>query len=189
MEIATPALELPRKIWTREEAHALLDTGFPRTDKLELINGDLIGKMKKRPHVICQHRIQKWLERAFGGQYIEIVAPIDVTGNDNVNNEPEPDLILTAEELQSYQTNPQPRDIRLLIEVADSSLALDLNQKAALYARAAIVEYWVIDLPHQLVPVHRNPLAGAYRSIVSYSFAQDIAPLAKPDSLFCMDRL
>jgi len=189
MEITLPVFEVPRKSWTREEAHALLDNGFPHAEKLELINGNLIGEMKKRPHVIWQHRIQKWLERSFGDQYVELEAPIDVNRDDNVRSEPEPDLILTEKELESYQTNPQPRDIRLLIEVADSSPALDLNQKAALYARAEIAEYWVVDLPHRLVHVHRSPQAGVYCSIVPYGFAHDIAPLAKPEALFCMDKL
>ncbi len=46
-------VEIPRKVWTREEAHALLDLGFPNADRLELINGDLINHMgKKHPHVL-----------------------------------------------------------------------------------------------------------------------------------------
>ena len=51
-ELVKP-LEVPRKIWTREESHLLVELCFPNAEKLELIDGELIDRMgKKRPHVI-----------------------------------------------------------------------------------------------------------------------------------------
>jgi len=64
---------------------------------------------------------------------------------------------------QEYRKgNPQPADIRLLVEISDSSLAFDLKVRARLYARAGIVEYWVFDVPARRLVVHRNPLNGSY---------------------------
>jgi Uma2 family endonuclease len=48
--------------------------------------------------------------------------------------------------------------VALLVEVADSSLAYDLGEKKAAYARAGIPEYWVVDLRHDVVVVCREPL-------------------------------
>ena len=184
-----PVLEM-RKVWTREEAHALVDLGFPNAEKLELIDGDLIDHMgKKHAHNYWQNLIRIWLEKQFGAEYVQVEPSIYVSADDNLRSEPEPDLIVTAQSIRAYQDNATPPEIRLLIEVADSSLPLDLGVKALLYARAAIVEYWVIAIPDRLLHVHRNPAAGVFASIIQYGFDAQIAPLAKPDAPFCLNRL
>jgi Uma2 family endonuclease len=183
-------LEIPRKIWTREETHSLADLGFTTASKLELINGELIDRMgKKHPHVLWQHLIFAWLVATFGTDYARSESPIDVSAPDNLLNEPEPDLAVTSKSIREYAANPPPEDLRLVIEVADSTLSFDLQQKARLYARAGIVEYWVVDIKNDSVYVHRAPLLGIYGSIVKYGFSDNITPLAKPDAVFCVGRL
>ncbi len=184
-------VEIPRKIWTREDAHTLADLGFPNASKLELINGDLIDRMgKKRPHVIWLSLLATWLRVTFGDENVESESPTDVANEDNTHSEPEPDLKVLRRSFREYSsTNPLPEDLLLVIEVSDSTLQFDLQVKAALYARAKIIEYWVIDIPHRRVHVHRDPAQGAYSRIVTYGFNEEFAPLAKPDALFCMERL
>jgi hypothetical protein len=41
---------------------------------------------------------------------------------------------------------PRPGDLRLAVEISDTTLGFDLTTKAELYARAGIVEYWVVDV-------------------------------------------
>jgi Uma2 family endonuclease len=41
--------------------------------------------------------------------------------------------------------------------VADSSLRLDREGKLALYARARIAEYWIVNLVDRVLEVHRAP--------------------------------
>jgi Uma2 family endonuclease len=189
-EAVATALEIPRKVWTREDAHSLADLGFPNASKLELINGELIDHMgKKRPHAIWQHLIQAWLQTTFGVEYVQMESPIDVSSEDNLLNEPEPDLMVTAKRSREYDTNPNPPELRLIVEVSDSTVSFDLKWKAPLYARAGIVEYWVIDIPERLVHVHREPLLGRYASVVKYGFHADINPLARPEAVFCAERL
>ena len=71
-----------------------------------------------------------------------------------------------------------------MVEVADTSLTFDLTVKAALYARAGIVEYWVLDVSGRRLVVHRDPRDGRYRSIVAFSEQESAAPLASPGSAF-----
>src|ERR1035438_9457213 len=98
-----PALDVPRKIWTREEAHALADLGFPNASKLELIDGELLDRMgKKRPHVLWQHLILTWLRAQFSDEHVQMESPIDVSAEDNTRSEPEPDLIVTAKSIRDY---------------------------------------------------------------------------------------
>jgi Uma2 family endonuclease len=185
-----PLSEIPRKIWTREEAHALVDLGFPNAEKLELIEGELIDRMgKKHLHNLWQTLILEWLHQQFGPEFVQMESSIYVSPDDNLLSEPEPDLIVTAHSIRDYRDNVTPSEIRLIIEVSDSSVSLDLGKKAGLYARAAIPEYWVVDIPDRLVHVHRDPAQDHYTSIVKYAFAHDIAPIAKPDAVFCPDRL
>jgi Uma2 family endonuclease len=111
-------------------------------------------------------------------------APIDVSPGDNVWNEPEPDLIVLKKEFTAFDFNPRPEDIDLIVEIADSSLKFDLTVKAALYARAAIAEYWVLDGSGKRLIAHRIPMSGAYTSVVVYAENEVIAPLAAPQTRF-----
>jgi len=80
------------------------------------------------------------------------------------------------------QENPGPEDLRLVIEVADTTLGFDLTTKAALYARAGIVEYWVLDMAGRRMIVHREPQGARYASVAAYSSEESVAPLAAPES-------
>jgi Uma2 family endonuclease len=59
-----------------------------------------------------------------------------------------------------------PERALLVIEVADSSIALDLGIKARIYADAGVPRYWVIDLQEHLVHEHTDPEPGGYRTVV-----------------------
>lgn len=182
--------DTPRKIWTREEAHALVDLGFPNAEKWELIDGELIDKMgKKRPHVIWQGKVYEWLLGVFGSGRVESEAPSDVATEDNKYSEPEADLKVLRRPSEEYSSNPQPEDILLAVEIADSTVRFDLSKKAKLYARAAILEYWVVDIPGHRLVVHREPKDGQYRSVVAYRAQEEIAPLVAPKARFCLERL
>jgi Uma2 family endonuclease len=156
-------------------------------ERLELIDGELISKMgKNRPHVNASMLMLFWLAETFGKQFVNAEAPIDVSPGDNPLNEPEPDLIVLNRECITFSANPQPRDVQLLVEIADSSLRFDLTMKAALYARAGISEYWVLDVTGRRLFCHRDPSAGTYNSIVVYSEEESVAPLAAPEALLCI---
>jgi Uma2 family endonuclease len=184
------ALEIPRKIWTREEARLLVELGFPNAEKLELIDGELIQRMgKKQPHMLWQNLLQGCLQSIFGREYVQMEPSIHVSAEDDRLNEPEPDLIVTTRSVREFKDNPTPADIRLLIEIADTTVNYDLGKKARLYARAGIPDYWVVDIPDRLTHVHRVPKQDAFTSVVRYRFDESIAALAGPDSLICLERL
>ncbi len=45
----------------------------------------------------------------------------------------------------------------LLVEVADSSLAFDRDQKGSLYARARVADYWIVNLVDRVLEIYRDP--------------------------------
>jgi Uma2 family endonuclease len=176
----------PRKRWTRAECAALEASGLLEQEKLELVEGELISKMgKKRPHVNSLTLLLTRLAQIFGAQFVNPESPIDVAPEDNPTNEPQPDLIVLTRELSHFPSaNPRPEDLRLVVEIADTSLAFDLGTKAALYARAGIAEYWVLDVKGRRLLVHRDAKAGGYASIIAYDEHESVAPLAAPQAEF-----
>ena len=179
-------LEPPRKRWTRAECAVLEASEVFQQQRLELVEGELISKMgKKRPHTNALTLVFGWLTRTFDFRYINTGATIDVAPEDNPTNEPEPDLIVLAKPSFEFRTgNPRPADLRLVVEISDSTLGFDLTVKARLYARAGIAEYWVVDVAARSLVVHRDPLNGSYQSVAVYNDRESVSPLASPDHEF-----
>jgi Uma2 family endonuclease len=93
----------------------------------------------------------------------------------------EPDVLWLVNE--NYSTShPEPEDVLLLIEVAESSLTYDTGEKARLYAEAGIADYWVVDLAEDGVEVFRDPQPSGYRSRRTHRGDEEIRPLAFPDA-------
>jgi Uma2 family endonuclease len=158
-----------RKVWTREDA-ALLSELFPH-ERLELIEGDLITKMgQKPPHAYVVALLTQLLVAAFP-ERVRVQLAISVP---DPYSEPEPDLAVLQGTIREFMDrHPGPSDIALVIEVADTSLALDRNIKYRLYARAGIAEYWIIDIAGRRAIVCRRPDGDEYRSVVIYEGAEE----------------
>ncbi|MBK8908281.1 MAG: Uma2 family endonuclease [Rhodospirillales bacterium] len=74
-----------------------------------------------------------------------------------------PDLTLVARRDDFFrERHPQPDDAYLVIEVSDTSLRYDRDVKLPLYARAGIVEVWIVDLETRALTVHRRPEGHTY---------------------------
>jgi Uma2 family endonuclease len=183
MERAAPQVP-PRKRWTRSECGVLETLRLLDHQHLELVDGELINKMgKNRPHSIVLTLLMCWLQDTFGKRFVHPEVPIDVAPEDNPTNEPEPDIIVLKRDITTFRSaNPGPDDLCLVVEVADTTLSFDLTTKARLYARAGIVEYWVVDVTGRRLVVHRNPASGKYASIITYSETETVSPLAAPQS-------
>ena len=177
-------LSPPRKRWTRAECAALESLEIFDQQKYELIDGELISKMgKNRPHSVVLTLVMRWLVQVFGWDRVNQEAPIDVSPEDNATNEPEPDVIVFARSGAAFELRkPQPADLPLVVEVSDTTLGFDLNVKSTLYARAGIVEYWVVDIAGRRLIVHRDPAPQGYRSVIAYSESEKVAPLAAPQN-------
>lgn len=188
-EASVPSGYPKRKRWTRAECKALESTGLWNNEKLELIEGDLISKMSKnRPHVTVMMSVMEWLAAVFGLRHLTPEAPIDVSPEDNPTSEPQPDLVVIANPYPAYASaNPGPSDVRLLVEISDTTLAFDLGIKARLYARAGIAEYWVVDVVGRRIVVHRDPRDGFYQAVTSHHVGQSIEPLSAPGKFFSVD--
>jgi Uma2 family endonuclease len=175
----------PRKRWTRAECDRLEALGVFDQQHLELIEGELIDKKmsKNPPQVDAAALLRGWLIQVFGTRFVNSAAPIDVAPEDNSTNEPVPDIIVLKRGFAGFRTTrPQPNDLDLVVEIAGTSLQFDLTVKAALYSRAGIAEYWILDVASQRLIVHRDPQDGEYGSVIAYDRVENVSPLAAPQS-------
>jgi len=182
----SPIVYPPRKRWTRAECESIEATGLWNREREELIEGELITETpKKRPHVVVFMSVLEWLTGVFGMKCLNAEGPIDVSPEDNPTSEPEPDIAVLAKTGSEYMgANPPASDVRLVIEVSDSTLAFDLGPKSRLYARAGIPDYWVLDITGRRLIVHRDPKAGLYSVVTAYGEGEAVTPLAMPSATF-----
>ena len=89
-----------------------------------------------------------------------------------------------------------PSRALVIVEVSDSSLALDRTEKASLYARAGIADYWILNLVERVLEVHREPTIGStapygwrYRLIHRVAAGDVVSPLAAPRARIPVTRL
>ena len=182
--MATPQSPQTR-LWTREEYHRAADCGVFRPDeRLELLEGELIYKMspQSNPHAAGVGLSAEILRDAFGkGFSIREEKPIVLSHR----SEPEPDIVLVAGSARQNPRHPTPQNALLVMEISESTLAFDQNQKAAAYARSGVKDYWILNLRQRRLEVRRNPgLIGTdeygYHSLLLYTEDQSASPLAPP---------
>jgi Uma2 family endonuclease len=80
-------------------------------------------------------------------------------------------------------------DALLVVEIADSSLAYDLNTKSGIYAAYGIVEYWVINAQTLATRVHRTPSQSAYADIAEVPATDRLQPRAVPEIAVALGEL
>lgn len=158
-----PAFEPPRRLLlTRAHVAVLLNAGLLEEARYELLNGALVEKMpQNKPHVVSCRRVTHALEDCFGRERVGAQAPIML---DEIN-EPEPDSYVTRFPLEDYPDNPTARDVVLVVEVSDTTLRVDRTDKAESYARAGILEYWIVDVNGRRLILHQQPTEDGYGSI------------------------
>ncbi len=149
--------------------HQMNEVGIlSENDKVELINGEIIEMSPiGRRHAACVDRINRLFSNILG---IKVIVRVQNPIILNNLSEPEPDIALLQPRADFYESgHPQPKDIFLLIEVADSSLEYDRDVKIPLYASSGITEVWLVDIYEQVIIVYRYPSENGYSDIQKLS--------------------
>ncbi len=175
-----------RRLFTRQEfERAGVLQLFSPEERLELIAGEVIRKMspQRTRHATAVSLAAEVLRRLAGkSRHVRVQLPLALSDYD----EPEPDLAVVKGSPRDYLVD-HPSNALLVVEVADSTLRLDRTTKAALYARAGIAEYWIVNVVDDELEAHRDPAPQdglsaipPYRTITRLEGAQRIAPLFNP---------
>jgi Uma2 family endonuclease len=167
-----------------EEYERMIEAGVfagPRR-RLELIHGEIrqmspIGD----PHAEVVDRLGEWGHDYARGKRIRVRVQ-NAIRLPHAASSPEPDGSWVVKR-NYWGGKPGPKDILLIIEVADSSLEEDTGEKAGLYAGAGIGDYWVVNLRDRTIEVRRDPGPDAYQSLTVFSGNDELRPLACPDAV------
>ena len=164
--------------FTLDEYHKIVDSGVfvGMQKRIELIRGELrmMSPQGIRHAEVVAH-MSDWsydvVDRSRAR--IRIQLPIEISGSDS---QPEPDLVWVQS--KKYSQHPRPKEVLLLVEVADQSLSYDLSEKRDLYAAAGIQDYWVLDIPNRTIHILRDPKSNGFHSHQEIREADCASPLA-----------
>ena len=179
LELVQPRLKTFRL--NVSQYHQMSEAGIlSENDKVELINGEIIEMSPiGRRHAACVDRINRLFSNILG---IKVIVRVQNPIILNNLSEPEPDIALLKPRADFYESgHPQPQDIFLLIEVADSSLEYDRDVKIPLYATSGISEVWLVDIYEQVIIVYRYPSENGYSDIQTLSRGEKLSIQAFPE--------
>lgn len=158
-------MSLQTNLWkfTIDHYHTMIEAGIlTENDKVELINGNLIAmspvgsKHIATVNMLVEMLYEKLLKKAI----ISVQSPVSL----GRTSEPEPDItILRKVEDYYYEKTAGANDVLLLIEVSDTTLDFDRNEKARLYAKSGIQTYWIVNILDQVVEIYTQPENGQYK--------------------------
>jgi Uma2 family endonuclease len=169
------------RLWTVEEYHRMAETGIlDDSERIELLEGKIIWMSAKgTAHQSAVGRTDYLLKEALKNRaWVSVQDPITLSDR----SEPEPDIVVTKIDPLDYADHhPVPKEVYLIIEVADSSLKFDCETKGKVYAQAEINDYWVLDVVERQLYVFREPTSSGYKSKLVLGDKESISPLQFPD--------
>ncbi|MBI5628931.1 MAG: Uma2 family endonuclease [Candidatus Rokubacteria bacterium] len=175
------------RLWRRVEYERLIETGFvQRGDQIELLGGQLIvAEPQGSGHYATIRAVEDALRSVFGrGWEVRGQGPLAL----DEESEPEPDVAVVPGSFRDYVDGHPSRPV-LLVEVSESSLAVDRDHKGSLYARAGLADYWIVNLVDRVLEVYRGPgpdssasFGWRYGSVEILGREASVSPLALRDA-------
>lgn len=173
--------------WTRQEYDKMVTAGiFPPGERVELVDGEILAMTPQgSAHATGVRLTEEALRVVFGAGYdVRIQMPLAL----DPSSEPEPDVTVVHGSPRDYR-DAHPTSALLLVEVADTTLLYDREQKGSLYARAGVAEYWIVNLLDHCVEVYRDPAllsqgryGWGYRTAQTYTVGDHFSPLTAPQA-------
>lgn len=166
--------------FTAEEFYRLCETGIIDShDRIELLNGELIimHAIGYR-HAQAVTNLNAYLSEEARRRYkISPQNPVELERY----SAPQPDLTLVPWSRGNSKRHPTPEEAFLIIEVADSSLQYDREEKLRAYAATGIREFWLLNLVDDILEIYRQPEGPAYGQRLIVPADGTASPLAFPD--------
>jgi Uma2 family endonuclease len=167
--------------FTIDQYHRMIKAGIlTKDDRVELIEGAIVEMAPiGTRHASTVDRINRLLVTRLGDRAIvrvqgPILLPTEVS-------EPQPDVVVLRPRADFYRSaHPQPGDVLLVIEVADTTVEPDRRWKFPLYARAGLREAWLVDVNAERLELHGELGPAGYRRRRVLARDEAIAPVAFP---------
>ncbi|MCJ8281139.1 MAG: Uma2 family endonuclease [Rivularia sp. ALOHA_DT_140] len=182
-------VQLLRRKFTVEQFHKMAESGIlNEDDRVELIRGEIIEMAAiGLKHAACVNRLSNFLAWKLGSRVITSVQnPVELDDN----SEPQPDVALLKSREDFYSSaRPQPKDVYLIIEVADSTIKYDREVKIPLYAEEGVVEVWLVDINDECVEVYREPVNGVYQKVEKFARGESLVIQVLDDVSISFDEI
>jgi len=175
--------------WTVEEYHRLAEMGvFDPQERVELLDGQIILMSAKGTAHACANRRADKRFRQLLGDRVEVCIQDPIQLSDRA--EPEPDIAIVKRDRFEYANrHPNPSDVLLIVEIADTTLKYDREIKALAYARAGIGEYWILDVVDRRLLVFRQPTPNGYQQQTIVSETESPTLLQFPNATIAVSQL
>jgi Uma2 family endonuclease len=163
------------------EYYRMAETGVLKPDaRVELLDGQIIDMSPIGPFhgSVTKYLIQVFTDANHGKWILQVQDPVRLDDH----SEPQPDLVLLKSSPDFYRKrHPQPEDVFLLIEVSDTTLITDREEKLPAYGRAGIPEVWIVNLANLTIEVYREPHFTGYGSKTILRAGDKASPAIFPD--------
>jgi Uma2 family endonuclease len=172
-------------LWTRSEYYKMAEVGLFEGKHVELIEGRVIEMSPMGSlHATAVALTGRTLEKAFGqGYFARWQMPLDI----GEFSEPEPDVAIIQGDVRQFK-DAHPTTAALIVEVAETSLSYDRIEKASIYAKIGIPDYWIVNLANRQLEVHRSPVADTsqlfgfgYADVTILKEGDFVSPFTKQD--------
>lgn len=143
----------PLRKFTVPQYHQLGELGILTTeDRVELLEGWIVEKMNQRPiHGFIVGFLTELFQNNLPDGFI-VRSQLPITTD---RSEPEPDVAIVRGTHTDFRTHhPSGKLVRLVVEVADTSIAKD-RSKAEIYREAGVEEYWIVNVGDKTVERYR----------------------------------
>jgi Uma2 family endonuclease len=138
----------------RVEYDRLTELGVFQGEALELIDGLLlVAEPQGSYHASAVGNIADALRALMpSGWLVRVRMPVALDDR----SEAEPDVAVLPGAWADCRSD-HPARPALVVEIAETSLAFDRGEKARLYARAGVGDYWILNLVDRVLEVFRDP--------------------------------
>ena len=181
-----PMLAEKQRRFTVDEYYTMARAGIlTEDDRIELIDGLIIAMSPiGDPHVDCVNHLNRlFVLRTDPRAVVSVQNPVRLSDF----TEPQPDLVLIRPGRAGV---PDAKDVLLLVEVADTTLAFDREIKVPRYAAAGIPEVWIVALQEERVEVYRKPGPAGYAETASFGRGEELTVEALPEvGTFAVDEI
>ncbi len=176
--ITQPALEIAPRRFTFAEFEQMSDAGLFADEHVELLDGSVFVKGMQSPkHAYTITRLTEKMMFSYRDKAV-VSAQLPLILSSSPADFLEPDLaLLQLPETLYDDRHPTSSDALLVLEVSDSTLERDQNEKLRTYARNNIPEYWILNLHLQQLEVRRDPSGEDYLETRKYKVGQSVAML------------
>ena len=168
---------LPRWRWTTAELERLVELGaIDARAKIELIGGEIVhisptGRMHE---VLADELARYWGPKVTPDIWVSVERQFNL----DEATYTEPDLIVRPAAIKSYDLRGAPA--LLVVEVADSSVYVDIGARAKIYASFGVREYWVMNARTKSTRVHRAPKGDAFTDVRDVPASEALIPQLVP---------